>query len=241
MSEQTFNRDEFLEQTLRKDELQCILEEYKSLRIEAQARMNHRITLLTSSVATAGVLLGLAFNTLNGNSPNSKHSPEIFLLVPLITSLFGLLTTYHTTLIYDMADYLKLLEIRINKVYPLAMGWYASSDGSQFPKIFWIWHLPMMLITLAPSFVAIFLFLSFTPKWEVQTVVLLTLDLLLLIYFIVEYFFKICKRKTYRNKTTQKWALRLREQGLIPNDKFTPYGMDSSDAVITRRRLRSDL
>jgi len=238
MSEQTSNRDEFLDQTLKKDELQCILEEYKSLRAEAQVRMGHRITLLTSNVATAGVLLGLAFNTLNSNSPNAKHSPEIFLLVPLITSLFGLLTAYHTTLIYDMADYLKLLEIRINKIYPLAMGWYASSDGSQFPKIFWIWHLPMILITLAPSFVAILLFLSSAPKWETQIVVLLILDLLLLIYFVVEYLFKIYKRKTYRNETTKKWSAKLREQGLIPDDKFTPYGMNSSDPVITKKRLK---
>jgi hypothetical protein len=237
MSEQSSGRDEFLNQALKKDELQCILEEYKSLRAEAQVRMGHRITLLTSNVATAGVLLGLALNTLNNNSPNAKHSPEIFLLVPLITSLFGLLTAYHTALIYDMADYLKLLEIRINKVYPLAMGWYASSEGNQFSKIFWIWHLPMMLITLAPSFVAILLFFSSTPKWEAQIIILLVIDLLLLFYFMMEYLFKICKRKTYRNETTKKWSIKLREKGFIPYDKFTAYGMNSSEPVNTRRKL----
>lgn len=238
MPEQPINREEFLDQVLKKDELQCILEEYKSLRAEAQARMGHRVTLLTSSTATAGVLLGLALNTLNSNTTSVKYSTEILLLVPLTTCLFGLLTTYHTALIYDMADYLKLLEIRVNRVYPLAMGWYASSNGIQFPKIFWIWHLPMMLITLAPSTVAVLLFFLCHPNWNAQTVVLSMIDSVLLCYFVAEYFSKVWKRKTYRHETTRRWAMQMYEKGLIPDDKFIPYGAGSLESAPNKRKLK---
>ncbi|PSB19552.1 hypothetical protein C7B65_11600 [Phormidesmis priestleyi ULC007] len=238
MPEQSLNRDEFLDQAFKKDELQCILEEYKSLRAEAQARMGHRVTLLTSSTATAGVLLGLALNILNSNTTNARYSTEILLLVPLTTSLFGLLTTYHTALIYDMADYLKLLEIRVNRVYPLVMGWYASSNGSQFPKIFWIWHLPMMLITLAPSTVAVLLFFLCDPTWNAQTLVLFVIDSILLFYFVTEYLSKVWKRKTYRHETTRKWATQMHERGLLPDDRFVAYGAGLLESAPNKRKLK---
>jgi hypothetical protein len=99
--------------------------------------MGHRVTLMTSHMATVGILFGLALNALNGSS-HDEYGDKILLLIPLISCLFGLLTAYHTALIYDMADYLILIEIRINRVHPFAMGWHTSSNNSQFPKIFWM-------------------------------------------------------------------------------------------------------
>ena len=85
------------------NELQFILEEYKSLRAEAQTRMGHRVTLLTSNTATSSVLLSLSLSVLNSNTLSIKPSAELFLLVPVTSCLFGLLTAYHTALIYDIA------------------------------------------------------------------------------------------------------------------------------------------
>lgn len=227
MPEQSSNKDEFIDRASRKDELQFVLEEYKSIRTESQARMGHRITLLTSHMATVGILFGLALNALNSSSHN-EYGDKILLLIPLISCLFGLLTAYHTALIYDMADYLRLIEIRINEVHPFAMGWHTSSNSSQFPKIFWMWHLPMMLITLAPTFVATLLFLLAYPRIEPATIILLLVDFILVIYFLIEYLSKIWRRKTYRHKTTRAWAVQLKEHGLIPDKhEFTQYGLSA--------------
>jgi hypothetical protein len=49
MPEQSSNKDEFIDRSSRKDELQFVLEEYKSIRTESQARMGHRVTLLADS------------------------------------------------------------------------------------------------------------------------------------------------------------------------------------------------
>jgi hypothetical protein len=225
MPEQSSNKDGFIDRASRKDELQFVLEDYKSIRTESQARMGHRITLLTSHMATMGILFGLAFNALNSSS-HGGYGDKILLLIPLISCLFGLLTAYHTALIYDMADYLRLIEIRINEVHSFAMGWHTSSNSSQFPKIFWMWHLPMMLITLAPAFIAILLFLLNYPKIEASTIVLLMVDFILIIYFLIEYLSKIWRRRTYRYQTTRAWAMQLKEHELIPNKyEFTQYGL----------------
>lgn len=234
MSEQSSNKDEFIDRASRKDELQFVLEEYKSIRAESQARMGHRITLLTSHMATVGILFGLALNALNSSS-NSGYGDKILLLIPLISCLFGLLTAYHTALIYDMADYLRLIEIRINEVHSFVMGWHTSSNNSQFPKIFWMWHLPMMLITLAPSFVAVLLFLLAYPRMEPATIVLLFTDFILVIYFLIEYLSKIWRRRTYRHETTKAWAMQLKENGLIPYKyEFTQYGLPAR----TKRKIK---
>ena len=178
-------------------------------------------------MATVGILFGLALNALNGSS-RDEYGDKILLLIPLISCLFGLLTAYHTALIYDMADYLLLIETRINRVHPFAMGWHTSSNNSQFPKIFWMWHLPMMLITLAPAFVATLLFLFAYPKIDPATMILLLIDFVLVIYFLFEYLSKIWKRRTYRHGTTKDWAEQLKKHGLIPsNHEVTQYGLST--------------
>jgi hypothetical protein len=82
-------------------------------------------------MATVGILFGLALNALN-NSSHNEYGDKILLLIPLISCLFGLLTAYHTALIYDMADYLRLIEVRINEVHPFAMGWHMSWEHLTF-------------------------------------------------------------------------------------------------------------
>ena len=73
-----------------KDEVTIILAEYKSLRDESIARMNHRITLLTSSTASSAILLGLALE---------RQSNWLLLLVPMTACLFGLLILHHNVMI----------------------------------------------------------------------------------------------------------------------------------------------
>jgi hypothetical protein len=213
------------------NELQFILEEYKSLRAEAQIRMGHRIKLLTSNTATSSVLLSLSLSTLNINSGafSIKPNAEILLLVPVISCLFGLLTAYHTALIYDIGDYIQIIEMRINKLYPLAMGWYTSSNNNQFEKIRWMWHFPMMLITLAPSLVAIFLFLS-APIWRTQTIILLVFDCIMVGYFVIAYLRKIRDRETHRYESTKEWSKLLVANGFLSdNYEFKPHGTTPSN------------
>ena len=94
--------------------------------------------------------------------------------------------------------------------------------------------MPMMLITLAPTFVAILLFLLAYSKIEPVTIILLLVDFTLVIYFLIEYLSKIWRRRTYRYGTTKVWAMQLKEHGLIPNKhEFTQYGL----SVRTQRNL----
>jgi hypothetical protein len=144
----------------KQDNFIIILEEYKALRQEALTRMNNRITLLTSSIASSGILLGIALGS---------NVPQLLLLVPVITCLFGLLSIYHTTQISDIGDYIKhCIEGKINESYPMALGWHSShpSPMDRFAYLFGIWHLPMVLTTLVPSFCALILFLI-NPVWDI--------------------------------------------------------------------------
>lgn len=170
------------------------------------ARMNHRITLLTSSTTSSAILLGLALE---------RQSNWLLLLVPMVTCLFGLLVVYHNTIIYDIGDYIgACIEPRLNKVYPLVLGWQISSRTPRFKNIFGVWHFPMILVTLVPSFAAILLtFVS--SRFEPGMMALLVLDILLLSYFLVEYRRRVWLRNSYRTESIRKWGQKLDEHDLI--------------------------
>ena len=188
------------------DALAVILSEYETLREESLTRMGHRITLLTSNTASAGILLGLALE---------RSSSWLLLLVPLITCLFGLLIAYHNTMIYNIGDYIRqCIEPRINRTHPLAMGWHISGITPRFWSIFGVWHLPMLFTVLVPSMAAILLFFL-APQWEVGTISLLAIDVLLLLYFVIEYLRRVWQRRSYRTEATKEWSNRLREQNLV--------------------------
>jgi hypothetical protein len=192
----------------KKQDIIVILEEYKALRQEALTRMNNRISLLTSSIASSGILLGIALGS---------NVPQLLLLVPVITCLFGLLSIYHTIQISDLLDYIKhCIEVRINESYPMALGWHSSHPApmQRFAYLFGTWHLPMVLTTLVPSFCALILFLI-KPVWDIVMLALFIIDILIIFYFLFQYFIKSGKRKSQRKKATDKWIKKLRKKNLL--------------------------
>ena len=189
-----------------KVEVTIILAEYKSLRDESIARMNHRITLLTSSTASSAILLGLALE---------RQSNWLLLLVPMTACLFGLLILHHNVMIYAVGDYMKLcIEPRLNKFYPFVLGWHLSILDPRFRNIFGVWHLPMTLSTLVPSIAAILLTLT-SQKIEPGMLILLILDISLIFYFLAEYRWRVCKKNYYRFEVNKEWKQKLYENDLI--------------------------
>jgi hypothetical protein len=166
---------------------------------------------LTFNTTTAGALIGLALDTLD-DSKGMNSSSQILLLVPVTACLFGLLTLYQHTLVYDIGDYLKLIETRINSSYTSAMGWYTSSDNTRSIPNFFSWHLPIGLITIVPSLIALGLGLEVLGK-DGQigsgTIAWLTGDAILIIYFVCEYVYRVLLKRTYRYGTNKQWKQKL--------------------------------
>jgi hypothetical protein len=129
---------------------ELMLAEYKALRDESLKRMDHRITLVVSSLTVSSAILGFGVERRDGT---------LLLVTPVVSVLFGLLVLYHTRMIAEIARYLAAhVELVVNEQYMGAMGWNTNPDWRTnrfrgFPLL----HLPLMLAVMAPTVVALVL------------------------------------------------------------------------------------
>ncbi|MEO1527045.1 MAG: hypothetical protein AAFX06_16520 [Planctomycetota bacterium] len=182
------------------EKIEIIAEEYRSLRAEQIARMNHRITLITASVTAAGVLIAFGI----------RFEPRVLLVVPVICSVFGLLVLACTTLIADIGDFLRRVnEQGMNEIHPGSIGWHISQGdkaSSRFVDIFGTWHLPQIITIVAPSTFSMVAYFQKVNAVGFADIVLLTLGILLLLYFVYAYLVRMFAGKTPRKKNTDRWV-----------------------------------
>lgn len=158
---------------------ELMLAEYKSLRDESMRRMDHRITLLVSSLTVSGAILGLGVERTSG---------ALLLLAPVISVLFGLLVLYHTKVIADIARYLKVyVEAPLDEHYTGSLGWYTRPGWrhNRF-RAFSVFHLPMMLVVLVPAATGLALAWQYAGPAGVK-ISLAVLDGVLIVFYLVQY------------------------------------------------------
>lgn len=164
---------------------ELMMAEYKTLRDETLKRMDHRITLLVSSLTVDGAILGIGVERASG---------PLLLLTPVIAVLFGFLVMYHTKAISDIARYLMTaIEEPLNERYPGSFGWHTVPwRTTRFREIFSIFHFPTMLTTVVPAITAMTLAWQFRVDTTVM-VLLSVLDAVLMVYYLVAYFRRVAK------------------------------------------------
>jgi hypothetical protein len=165
---------------------ELMLVEYKSLRDECLKRMDHRITLLVSSITVSGAILGIGLERNNG---------PLLLVAPIVTVLFGLLVLYHTKAIADVSRYLLTdIEQPLDEQYPGAMGWHGRPAWrkTRFREIFTVFHLPIMLTVAVPTVAALALAWQYEGHVGVK-IPLAVLDGLLVVFYVVQYLRRISR------------------------------------------------
>lgn len=136
-------------------ELALLLAEHDSLRDEAFHRMDHRVTLLTTSLVVDAAVIGVGIE---------RDSPELLLLVPLIACLFGLLVTYHHRAIAELGDFIREeIDARVMVRYPGIRRWHSTRSDWRPLEILLVWHVPIVAATLLPSVVAVGLAMEHPP------------------------------------------------------------------------------
>jgi hypothetical protein len=161
-----------------------MLTEYKSLRDECLKRMDHRVTLLVSSITVSSAIVGLGVE---------RNSGTLLLVAPTVAVLFGLLVLYHTKVIADVARYLvAYIELPLDKQYPGTFGWHTRPPWrtTRFREIFTVFHLPIMLTVVVPAGAALVLAWQYEGPVGVK-VPLAALDGVLVALYVTQYLRRI--------------------------------------------------
>jgi hypothetical protein len=123
---------------------EILLTEYKCLRDEVCKKMDHRVSLIVSSVTTSVVALGVGVE---------RGSGPILLLTPIIAGIFGLFIIFHDRQIGEVSDYIcDKIESPLLKHYPNSIGWHLMRRRTvgrreRFPGF----YLPLFVVIFVPS------------------------------------------------------------------------------------------
>ena len=160
--------------------VQIMLAEYGSLRDEQLKRMDHRVTLIVAPLTISATLLGVGLE---------RKSAALLLVTPVVAVLFGLLQLYHHVAIREIGQYLRDdLEAQMKSAAPGLSGWHTTcqEQRQRFWRLMVVWHLPIMMVTLVPSLLAIGLSFGMSAtrplRWS-----LLVVSVLLLGVFTIRY------------------------------------------------------
>ncbi|WP_020663080.1 hypothetical protein [Amycolatopsis benzoatilytica] len=156
-----------------------VLAEYRTLRDEILKKMDHRTSMVVCSVTVSSAVLGFGIE---------RKSAPLLLVSPLVSLLLGILILFHNVQIGAASEHLRTrVEQLVSKQIKGFVGWHQTMGD---PKVRLIqrllpYHLPLILIAIAPAGVAIPLALSKFGA-AVQTVPVLTVVVLLLVLYAVQ-------------------------------------------------------
>ncbi|GGS58682.1 MULTISPECIES: hypothetical protein [Actinokineospora] len=157
---------------------ELVLAEYRALRDESMKRMDHRVTLLVSSLTISGAILGFGVERKDGS---------LLLVAPVMAVLFGLLVLYHTAIVAEIAQHVATrIEAPMNALYDGAMGWHTRPERQNRFRGLSLLHLPIMLTVLAPTVAALVLAWQFDGSLGTK-IPLAVLDGALVVYYLVQY------------------------------------------------------
>jgi hypothetical protein len=156
-----------------------LLAEYKTLRDEILKKMDHRTSLVVCSVTVSSAVLGFGIE---------RQSGSLLLVSPLVSLLLGILIFFHNTQIGETSEYIReRIEGPISKRYPGLVGWHEEHGypKNRLKQRMLPYHLPLILIAVAPAVVAIPLALSNIGSLALAIPVLIV-DVSLLVIYILQ-------------------------------------------------------
>lgn len=160
---------------------EILIAEYKALREEMVKRMDHRVTFRVSALAL----------TLTATAVGvERRSGVLLLLAPIVTILLSNIATYISLRIDRIAGYIRSnIEPELNRLASRSAGWHRF-DGdrpSQFRRMLVQYHVPILLLVLVPTVVAVGL--GWVYEDSVSTSALITaIDVALLAMFAWNYY-----------------------------------------------------
>jgi hypothetical protein len=156
-----------------------VLAEYRTLRDEILKKMDHRTSMVVCSITVSSAVLGFGIE---------RQSAPLLLVSPLVSLLLGNLILFHNVQIGAASEHLRarVEELTSKQVVGFA-GWHQTMSD---PKVrlaqrLLPYHLPLILIAIAPASVAIPLALSRFGS-AVTTIPVLAVVALLLTLYVVQ-------------------------------------------------------
>jgi hypothetical protein len=135
--------------------------------------------MTVSSITVSLVALGVGIE---------RKSGALLLLIPMICVLFGLFVLFNNKSIADISEYIKRnIEPGFGHVHPAMPAWHTFLDpAAHMKEIFTIYHLPNVLVVLAPSLAS--LVTAWAQEEPLTTLLPLTLlDALMLMAYIFQF------------------------------------------------------
>lgn len=160
---------------------EILLAQYRTLRDEILKKMDHRTSLVACSVTVSSAVLGFGLE---------RQSGALLLVSPLVSLLLGILILYHNVQIGDASAYLrKNIELPISSRYHGYIGWHETKNDREYrlKQRAMFYHLPLVLIAIAPAIVVIPLALSKLGPLSL-TIPVLVVDISLLLTYSVQIF-----------------------------------------------------
>ncbi|MEV6236646.1 hypothetical protein [Lentzea sp. NPDC051838] len=160
---------------------EILLVEYKALRDEISKRMDHRVTFRISALTLtlAAIAVGV-----------ERKSGVLLLLAPIVSILFSNIATYVSLQIDRISGHLRsAVEPKLNRLAPDSASWHAFEGDrrSRFRQTFMPYHLPMLILVVVPTSVAVGL--GWTYSNSLLTSILITaVDAALFVLFLWNYY-----------------------------------------------------
>jgi hypothetical protein len=150
--------------------------EYKSLRDEILKKMDNRTALIVSSITVSSAIIGFGVE---------RQSGPLLLIAPLVSILLGTLVSHHNMQIGELSAYIQRnIEEPLSARYPGCIGWHGGRVVFlvRFKHRVLSYHLPLILITVAPVAVTFPLAYSYPEPMLLTVPLVIVNSLILAIY-----------------------------------------------------------
>jgi hypothetical protein len=158
---------------------ELLLAEYKALRDEILKKMDHRTSMVVCSVTVSSAVLGFGID---------RKSGSLLLVSPLVSLLLGILIVFHNAQIGEASEHMrKQIEVPLSKNFHGSLWWHTSKSDPKYrlKQRMLPYHLPLILIAVAPALVAVPLALANMGP-VAPTIPLLVVDTALLAIYAVQ-------------------------------------------------------
>jgi hypothetical protein len=158
---------------------EVLLAEYKTLRDEILKKMDHRTSMVVCSVTVSSAVLGFGID---------RKSGPLLLVSPLVSLLLGILILFHNIQIGEAAEHLRRqVDVPLSEKFREFPGWHnlKSDPKYRLKQRMLPYHLPLILIAVAPAVVSTPLALV-SPGPFVLTLPILVVDFALLVVYVVQ-------------------------------------------------------
>ncbi len=158
---------------------ELLLAEYKTLRDEILKKMDHRTSMVVCSVTVSSAVLGFGVERTSG---------PLLLVSPLVSLLLGTLIVFQNAQIGEASEHIRRrIEAPLSSAFAGFEGWHHTKRDPKYRlrQRLLPYHLPLILIAVAPAAVAVPLALANAKPLALTTPILIV-DLCLLTIYVAQ-------------------------------------------------------